>query len=72
MFTPDAEVIDNDIAQESEDPWVEFIRNSDLEAETFRGYMVDYYREAPYVARHVDLFSRYLDRKSTRLNSSHT
>lgn len=55
----DALVIDNDITQEGEDPWVEFIKSSDLSADTFRGFMVEYYRQAPYVPRHIDLFRRY-------------
>ena len=52
-------VIENDIGQEKEDPWMSFIKGSDLSGEAFRGYMYDYYREAPYVPRHIDLFSRY-------------
>jgi protein-tyrosine phosphatase len=35
------------------------IRNSDLSARAFTDYMVDYYRDAPFVDRHVDLYSRY-------------
>ncbi len=54
-----ATVIENDIGQEDEDPWHTFIKGSDLSPEAFIGYMVDYYREAPFVDRHVDLYSRY-------------
>ena len=54
-----AQVIDNDIGQEAEDPWHLFIKGSDLSADAFRGYMYDYYRDAPYVPRHIDLYSRY-------------
>jgi protein tyrosine/serine phosphatase len=53
------EVIQNDIAQPGEDPWVSFLQEADLSEDTFRSYMVDYYRDAPFVARHVDLYSRY-------------
>ncbi|MDB5432552.1 MAG: protein tyrosine phosphatase [Caulobacter sp.] len=54
-----AEVISNDIGQVDEDPWHSFIKSSDLSADAFRGYMVEYYRAGPYVDRHIDLFSRY-------------
>jgi len=54
-----AEVIENDIGGEHDDPWHVFIANSDLTARAFNDYMVDYYREAPFVDRHVDLYSRY-------------
>ena len=54
-----AAVIENDIGDEHDDPWHMFIRNSDLSEEAFRRYMVDYYRDAPFVERHVDLYSRY-------------
>jgi protein-tyrosine phosphatase len=54
-----AEVIENDIGDEHDDPWHTFIAGSDLTAKAFTDYMVDYYREAPFVDRHVDLYSRY-------------
>lgn len=54
-----ATVIENDMGQEEEDPWHTFIKGSDLSSEAFIGYMVDYYRDAPFVDRHVDLYSRY-------------
>lgn len=55
----DGLVIENDIGQESDDPWHTFIKGSDLSPEAFISYMVEYYREAPYVDRHIDLYSRY-------------
>lgn len=55
----DGLVIQNDMGQAEEDPWHVFIKNSDLTAQAFTDYMVDYYRDAPYVDRHVDLYSRY-------------
>jgi protein tyrosine/serine phosphatase len=42
-----------------DDPWWNFVRQSDLSEEAFRGYLLNYYREAPFAARHVDLFARY-------------
>ncbi|MES2034305.1 MAG: tyrosine-protein phosphatase [Pseudomonadota bacterium] len=54
-----AEVIENDIGGEHDDPWHLFIKGSDLSSGAFNDYMVDYYREAPFVERHVDLYSRY-------------
>ncbi|ATQ40947.1 tyrosine-protein phosphatase [Caulobacter mirabilis] len=54
-----AEVIENDVGDEHDDPWHDFLRTSDLSAQAFHDYMVDYYREAPFVGRHVDLYSRY-------------
>ena len=42
-----------------DDPWWNFVRSCDLSEEAFRGYLLNYYREAPFVARHVDLFARY-------------
>ena len=56
-----ATVIENDIGQVEDDPWHLFIANSDLSEESFRRYMVDYYRDAPFVERHVDLYTRYFD-----------
>ena len=54
-----ATLIENDIGQVEDDPWHLFIANSDLSEESFRRYMVDYYRDAPFVERHVDLYTRY-------------
>jgi protein-tyrosine phosphatase len=56
-----ANVIENDIGQVDDDPWHLFIASSDLSEEAFRRYMVEYYREAPFVERHVDLYTRYFD-----------
>jgi protein-tyrosine phosphatase len=54
-----ANVIENDIGKVEDDPWHLFIASSDLSEQAFRDYMVEYYREAPFVERHVDLYSRY-------------
>jgi protein tyrosine/serine phosphatase len=50
-------VIDND--DEQADSWNEHMRTSDLSVQAFRRYMADYYRAAPFEARHIDLFRRY-------------
>jgi protein-tyrosine phosphatase len=54
-----AQVIDNDIGEERDDEWRDFIMSSDLSVESFRRYMLDYYRLAPFWTRHLDLYSRY-------------
>jgi protein tyrosine/serine phosphatase len=54
------QVIENDQGESAgEDPWWTFVRGSDLSEEAFRGYLLNYYREAPHAERHIDLFSRY-------------
>jgi protein tyrosine/serine phosphatase len=54
------EVIVNDTGETAgDDPWWNFVRSCDLSEEAFRGYLLNYYREAPHVERHIDLFSRY-------------
>ncbi len=55
----DAQVIENDIGQDSADEWGTFIATSDLTVGSFRGYMLDYYRQAPFQRRHIDLYRRY-------------
>ena len=54
------QVIQNDEGEAAgDDPWWNFVRSCDLSEGAFRGYLLNYYREAPFVARHVDLFTRY-------------
>ena len=48
----DGEVIDDD-------PWQAHIRSSDHSEQSFRAYLIDYYRVAPFDPRHIDIFSRY-------------
>ncbi|HEY2049344.1 MAG TPA: tyrosine-protein phosphatase [Caulobacteraceae bacterium] len=55
----DGVVIANDAEQP--DSWHEHIRTSDLTPESFRRYLVEYYRAAPFEPRHVDLFRRYFE-----------
>src|SRR5579871_5217011 len=53
-------VIAIDIGESADDdPWWNFVRSCDLSEAAFRGYLLDYYREAPFKARHIDLFGRY-------------
>lgn len=54
-----AQVIENDIGQESADEWATFIQTSDLTAASFRNYMLEYYRHLPHQTRHIDLYRRY-------------
>ncbi len=54
-----AEVIENYIGQDSADEWSTFITTSDLTHDSFRNYMLDYYRQAPFQRRHIDLYTRY-------------
>jgi protein-tyrosine phosphatase len=54
------QVIQNDVGESAgDDPWWNFVRSCDLSEDAFRGYLMTYYREAPFAARHVDLFARY-------------
>ncbi len=53
-------VIATDIGSvDDDDPWWTFVRDSDLSEDAFRAYLTDYYRAAPFDARHLDTFSRY-------------
>ena len=54
-----AQVIENDIGQDSTDEWATFIAGSDLTPGSFHAYMMDYYRQAPFQRRHIDLYQRY-------------
>lgn len=54
-----ARVIENHTEKGDEDVWLKFIAQADENPEAFGRYMVDYYRDAPYVDRHIDLYSRY-------------
>jgi protein-tyrosine phosphatase len=54
-----AQVIENDLGQETLDEWSDFIATSDLTEGSFRSYMLDYYRKAPFQRRHIDLYARY-------------
>ena len=54
------QLIQNDEGETAgDDPWWNFVRSCDLSEGAFRGYLMNYYREAPFAGRHIDLFSRY-------------
>jgi protein-tyrosine phosphatase len=52
-------VIVADGDENEEDSWRNHIASADLSAESFRAYLFDYYRKAPFDPRHIDLFTRY-------------
>lgn len=54
-----AQVIENDIGQDTADEWSTFMATSDLSVGSFRDYMLGYYRHLPFQARHIDLYRRY-------------
>jgi protein-tyrosine phosphatase len=54
-----AQVIENDIREERDDEWRDFIVSSDLSVRAFNDYLTDYYARAPFWKRHLDLYSRY-------------
>ena len=54
-----AAVIENHVDDQEEDGWLKSIAQADANPEAFGRYMVDYYRDAPFVDRHVDLYGRY-------------
>ncbi|MGE3301754.1 MAG: tyrosine-protein phosphatase [Hyphomonadaceae bacterium] len=54
-----AAVVDNHDDFEGHEPWENFIRASDLTADSFRSYNLRFYADAPYMPRHLDLYARY-------------
>jgi protein tyrosine/serine phosphatase len=55
----DAKVISSDAEQERTTEWNDFLKESDLSIEAFRGYMLAYYDAAPTDPRYIDLYRRY-------------
>ena len=53
------EVIASDVGDDEGDSWIDHITSSDLSPESFRTYMLGYYRDAPFNPRMIDLYSRY-------------
>ncbi len=51
-------VIANDDDRD-EDSWRAHMASGQLSVDSFRAYLTDYYRKAPFDERHIDLFSRY-------------
>ncbi|MEO8114610.1 MAG: tyrosine-protein phosphatase [Phenylobacterium sp.] len=54
-----ATVVESDAGHQATDEWHAFLAASDLSESSFRDYLTTYYRHAPTVPRHVELFSRY-------------
>lgn len=54
-------VIENHDGPEGDDPWLLFLKDSDLSPESMRGYMRVYYDDAPHVPRHIDLYTRWFE-----------
>ncbi|HEY1414638.1 MAG TPA: tyrosine-protein phosphatase [Caulobacteraceae bacterium] len=53
------EVIASGAGYDEGDSWLDHITSSDLSPESFRAYMLRYYRDAPFNPRLIDLYSRY-------------
>jgi protein tyrosine/serine phosphatase len=58
-----AVVVCSDVEENPDDPdpWLTFLKSSDLTPGSVHDYLFEYYREAPFAPRHVDLFSRYFE-----------
>jgi protein-tyrosine phosphatase len=54
-----AKVIENNEGDQEEAPHVAFLRQTDLTEGEVHAFMLNYYDNAPFEARHLDLFSRY-------------
>jgi protein tyrosine/serine phosphatase len=48
-----------DDTEDARDDWREQLAHSDLSAESFRGYMINFYGQAPFDPPHIDVFSRH-------------
>ena len=53
------QLVETDIGDSEDDPWWDFVRDSDLSEDAFRTYLANYYVDAPFDERHIDAFSRY-------------
>ncbi len=51
-------LIANDAGDRAEAPHIEFLRQGDLSDAAVERYLLAYYRQAPFEARHRDLFAR--------------
>lgn len=60
-----AVMIDNDIIDEPEDRYQQHLRDSDQSVEAMREFLLDYYRRAPFEARHIELYTRYFQALAT-------
>lgn len=55
------EVIASGAGYDEGDSWVDHITSSDLTPDSFRAYMLGYYRDAPFNPRIVGLYRRYFE-----------
>ena len=60
-----ASVIENDDHDEGSESWDSFMAGWDMEAESYRQFLLRYYEEAPHLPRLIDLFTRYFDTLAT-------
>lgn len=56
-----AQVIENHDDDEGVDSWDKFMGRWDMEAASYRDFLLRYYAEAPHLPRLLDLFARYFD-----------
>lgn len=56
-----AMVIENDDSGEGSESWEEFMAAWDMEAPSYRDFLLRYYAEAPHLPRLIDLFTRYFE-----------
>jgi protein tyrosine/serine phosphatase len=52
-------IIENDHGDQTESPHIEFLRQTDLSADSIGAYLTSYYVNAPFELRYRDLFARY-------------
>lgn len=56
-----AQVIENHDPDEGAESWDQFMASWDMEADSYRHFLLRYYAEAPHLPRLIDLFTRYFD-----------
>ncbi len=54
-----AQIIDNELMEAVEDGYLNFIKTGELTVAAMQAFLIDYNRNAPFEARHIDLFRRY-------------
>ncbi|WGM32349.1 tyrosine-protein phosphatase [Brevundimonas sp. NIBR11] len=53
------EVLESDLDERGEAPHITFLKSADLTPDSGRRFMTDLYRDLPFAAAHLELFSRY-------------
>jgi protein-tyrosine phosphatase len=56
-----ATVVDNDLSESPADTYEDHLKTADLSVGGLRVYLKNYYQQAPFKARHIDLYSRYFN-----------